>query len=82
MRVMGGAIFVAAGQSGFSNGLILEIPRNAPGIDINQIVLTRATDLAIMFPSDAIPGIIRSYMTGLQVAYKIVIVSSGIVSLG
>ena len=78
---MGGAIFVSAGQSAFTNVLIREIPSNVPGVDVSQVVSTGATDLTIVFPSDVIPGIIRSYMVGLRAAYTIAIVSAGTATL-
>jgi MFS transporter, DHA2 family, glioxin efflux transporter len=81
MRAMGGAIFVSAGQSAFTNVLKREIPSNAPGVDANQVVATGATDLTNVFPSDVISGIIRSYMAGLRAAYTIVIVSAGIATI-
>lgn len=81
MRAMGGAIFVSAGQSAFTNVLISEIPSSAPGVDINQVVATGATDLTNVFPSDAIPGILSSYMFGLRAAYSIAIASAGIATL-
>ena len=81
MRTMGGAIFVSAGQSAFTNVLICEIPSNAPGVDVNQVAATGATDLTKNFPSDIIPGLVRSYMTGLRAAYAIVIFLAGIATI-
>lgn len=81
MRAMGGVIFVSAGQSAFTNVLIRKIPSNAPGVDVNQVVVTGATDLTKNFPSDIIPGLVRSYMTRLRAAYTIVIASAGIATL-
>jgi MFS transporter, DHA2 family, glioxin efflux transporter len=77
-RTMGGAIFVSAGQSAFTNVLINNIPNNAPEVDISRLITTGATDLKTVFPSDAIPGILRSYMDGLRAAYAIVIVTAGL----
>lgn len=77
-RTMGGAIFVSAGQSAFTNVLINNIPNDAPGVDISRLIATGATDLKTIFPSDAIPGILRSYMDGLRAAYSIAIVTAGL----
>jgi MFS transporter, DHA2 family, glioxin efflux transporter len=75
---MGGAMFVSASQSAFTNILISSIPSNSPGVDIPQLIATGATDLEKVFSSVALPGILRSYMDGLRAAYAIAIVSAGL----
>jgi hypothetical protein len=78
---MGGAVFVSAGQSAFTNALINNIPSNAPGVEISQVIATGTTDLARVFPADAIQGILRSYMNGLRIAYAIVIAAAGLATV-
>jgi hypothetical protein len=67
-----------AGQSVLTNVLIYVLSTDATRVYISQIVITGAADLATVFPSNIISGTVRSYMTGLQAVYIIVIVSAGI----
>ena len=77
-QTIGGAFFVAAGQSAFTNILVQRLPSHAPSVDISKVLETGITELRAVFPADVIPGIVDSYMGGLKVAYAVAIAASGI----
>jgi hypothetical protein len=81
LQTIGGAFFVSAGQSAFTNILIQRLPTHAPGVDIAKVLATGITELRNVFPPEQIPGIMDSYMGGLKVAYAVAIASSGIAVL-
>ncbi|KAF2456748.1 MFS multidrug transporter-like protein [Lineolata rhizophorae] len=77
-QTLSGAIFVSVGQSLFANQLVESIPENAPGVNPGLVVATGATELRDVFPSDVLPGVIRSYMDGLKDAYALGIAMAGV----
>lgn len=77
-QILGGAFFVSAAQSAFSNKLISRLATTAPGLDPSRILAVGATDLRKAFPATQIPGILLAYMDGLKVAYALVVALVGI----
>lgn len=77
-QCVGGAFFVAAGQSAFVNELIIALPSHAPGIDSATVIATGATEIRTAFSSDVVPGIVESYMAGIKVALALPIGGSGL----
>jgi hypothetical protein len=73
-RTMGGAVWVSAGQSVFTNILVRKLPEHAPGIDVNRVIAAGAIDIDIAFPAKMIPGIIRSYMEGISAAFLVALI--------
>ncbi|KAJ5609833.1 major facilitator superfamily domain-containing protein [Penicillium herquei] len=74
-QTLGGALFLAVGQSVFQNGLIDGIHKYAPDVDPTVIVGAGATEmrhtLTTLGQLDQLDGVIRAYMAGLQDAYRV-----------
>lgn len=81
MQTIGGAFFVSAGQSVFTNYLIRGLASKAPSVDPVQLIATGATALRETFPVETIPGILLAYVEGLQATFAIAIVASGLATL-
>lgn len=77
-QTLGFTIFVAIGQSLFTNQLVLSVPKYVRGIDTALVVTTGATDIRRVFPAEQVPGIIHAYMDGLKNAYALAIAVAGI----
>lgn len=74
---MGGAFFVSAAQSAFTNQLISSLKTHAPDVDPLHVIAVGATELRSAFAADQIPGIIVSYMDGLRVVFALCIALAG-----
>ena len=72
-QTIGGAILISAGQAGFTNKMLKEIPKKVPGVSPSLVVATGATDLRNVFSATEIPGILSAYMEGLRVPFAIAI---------
>jgi MFS transporter, DHA2 family, glioxin efflux transporter len=72
-QTVGGAIFISAAQSGFTNKLASNLPSKAPTVDIGKLLATGATDLRKVFSADEIPGILSAYMEGLRLPFALAI---------
>ncbi|KAJ5741185.1 major facilitator superfamily domain-containing protein [Penicillium malachiteum] len=74
-QTLGGALFLAVGQSVFQNGLIDGIHKYAPDVNPTVIVGAGATEmrhtLTTLGQLDQLDGVIRAYMAGLQDAYRV-----------
>ncbi|PYI10456.1 MFS gliotoxin efflux transporter glia [Aspergillus sclerotiicarbonarius CBS 121057] len=83
VQTIGGALFVSAGQSALDNILLKRLSHEASssGIDPLKVVMTGATELRASFSSQQIPVILMAYMKGLQTAFLIAIVASGIATV-
>ncbi|KAH8599286.1 putative HC-toxin efflux carrier [Bisporella sp. PMI_857] len=84
-QTIGGAFFVSAGQSSFTNILIKRLPIVAPDVNPGQVLITGVTELRAVFAAAELPGIIEAYLDGLKVAYAVAIAAAGIsvlISLG
>ncbi|TAQ90885.1 hypothetical protein B7494_g813 [Chlorociboria aeruginascens] len=77
-QTIGGAFFVSAGQSAFTNILLQKLPITAPTVDPQAVAATGITDLRAHYQGQDLIGIINAYMSGLKVAYAIAIASTGI----
>jgi hypothetical protein len=72
-QTIGGAIFISAGQSAFTNKMLERVPIDAPGVNPALVIATGATDLKNVFTAEQLPGILAAYMEGLRVAFAIAI---------
>lgn len=79
-QTIGGAFFVSAGQTAFTNRIVSRIPSTAPGLDPGQVVATGATEIRSTFP-DQIAGVVRAYMDGIKLAFAISIALAGVTGL-
>lgn len=73
-----GAVFVSTAQSIFVNGLIEAVRHNSPDVIPQSVVAVGAAELKEVFTPDQLPGILRSYMTGLKDAYLFAITLAGV----
>lgn len=69
--MMGGAIFVSAGESILSNQLLQALAINVPELDPAEVLNVGASGLRTRFSSTLLPGIIESYMVGLKGAFAL-----------
>jgi len=76
-QTLGFTIFVSMGQTLFTNQLVTSAPKYVPGIDVNLMVSTGATDIRKVFPADQVAGIVHAYMDGLKNAYAMSIAVAG-----
>ncbi|KAJ5620185.1 efflux pump antibiotic resistance protein [Penicillium lagena] len=84
VQTIGGSVFVTAGQSALDN-VLLKMLGKSSSIDGAKVVMTGATDLRKTFDSTQIPAILVAYMKGIQAAFLIAVVASGlatVISLG
>lgn len=75
-QTIGGAIFVAAGQTVFQNGLISGVEEANLGISDPRIFINSGASqarniLTKMHREDAIPAVLNAYMKGLRGTYYI-----------
>jgi hypothetical protein len=74
-QTLGGALFIAVGQSVFQNGLIDGISTYAPGVSPAAIVGAGATEMRTVLKQlgqlDQLEGVIKAYMSGLRDTYRV-----------
>jgi hypothetical protein len=74
-QTLGGALFIAVGQSVFQNGLIDGISTYAPGVNPAAIVGAGATEMRHILSQlgqlDQLQGVIEAYMSGLRGTYRV-----------
>ena len=77
-QTIGGAIWVSAGQSAYTNRLLQEVPVLVPDVSPALVVATGATQLRTVFSAEQLPGIVLAYMDGLKLAFILAIASAGV----
>ena len=77
-QTVGGAFFVSAGQTAFTNRLLDRVPITAPGVEPSLVVSTGATQLRSVFSPSELPGILIAYMDGLKLSFALAIALAGI----
>lgn len=74
-QTLGGALFIAVGQSVFQNGLIDGITKYTTGVDPMVIIGAGATEMRKVLGElgklDQIDGVIEAYMSGLRDSYRV-----------
>ena len=80
-QTIGGAIFVSAGQSVFSNQFIKSLRQNVPGVDPAKAVTVGATSLRSVYHGAQLEGVIASYAVGIQGAFALSIGLAGLATL-
>lgn len=73
-----GAVFISVAQVLFTNKLLQKVAANLSGVNPARVVATGATELRTVFGAAILPGILRSYMSGLQDAYALAIALGGV----
>ncbi|KAL2056622.1 hypothetical protein ABVK25_003016 [Lepraria finkii] len=77
-QTIGGAFFVAAGQTAFTNRLLARVPVTAPAVSPSLVVATGATELRGVFSDADLPGILVAYMDGLKISFALAIALAGV----
>ncbi|KAL2039379.1 hypothetical protein N7G274_008047 [Stereocaulon virgatum] len=77
-QTIGGAFFVSAGQTAFTNRLLVRVPITAPGVSPSLVVATGATQLRSVFSEADLPGVLIAYMDGLKISFALAIALGGI----
>lgn len=77
-QTVGGAFFVSAAQTAFTNRLLDRVPVTAPGVTPSLVVSTGATQLRNVFSPSELPGILIAYMDGLKLSFALAIALAGI----
>lgn len=74
-QTLGGALFIAVGQSVFQNGLISGIVKYAPDVTPKAIIGAGATEMRHVLSElgqlSQLDGVIKAYMSGLRDAYRV-----------
>ena len=81
VQTIGGALWVSAAQSAFTNRLVQKLPEYAPGVDPALVVATGATDLRSVFTAEQLPGILEAYMSGIKVAFLLPVALGGVAAI-
>jgi len=82
---LGGALFIAVGQSVFQNGLIKGLAEHAPNLPPHLMVNTGATAirgvLANIGQENQLENVLEAYVMGLKDCYRVVVAVSGMAFL-
>ena len=70
-NTLGGAISVSIAQNIFSNTLIKQIPKNAPGVSPETVVQAGATHLRDVVMAAQLPGVLKAYNVAVTTAYSL-----------
>ena len=70
-QMMGGAVFVSAGECILSNQLLRALAANVPELNPADVLNAGASGLRNHFSSAVLPGILNSYMVGLKAAFAL-----------
>lgn len=77
-QTIGGAFFVSAGQTAFSNRLLARAPVLVPGVSPALVLATGATELRAVFSPEQLPGIVHAYMDGVKLTFALAIAFAGV----
>lgn len=61
MQTLSGAVFLAAAQNVFQNGLVANVIRDIPQITPDQVIAGGAAQLQDRFPPDVMPALLNAY---------------------
>jgi len=78
LQTIGGAFWVSAGQAAFVNELFQKLPTEAPNVSPVLVIATGASELHRVFSAADLPGVLISYMAGLNVTFLICIVLAAV----
>lgn len=75
---VGTSTSLGTGQSVSSNLILTKLPALAPGVDPITVINTGATDIRNVFPADAVPGIVQTYLYALRAVFTVVTAYAGV----
>ena len=79
--MMGGAVFVAAGQCVYNNRLVQGVVHASTALDLATVLETGASELRKAFAGEALDVVLNAYLDGLQVCFIFGAVVSGVAIL-
>ncbi|KKA27575.1 hypothetical protein TD95_001421 [Thielaviopsis punctulata] len=82
LQTLGGAVFVAVGQSVFSQVLTNSLKAKVPGIDVHKILRVGATQVQTLGSETDVKVIMKSYNEALKAVFLVCAVSAGVSALG
>lgn len=74
-------MWLSAAQSAFANVLLGKLRTNAPSISTALVLATGASDIRNVFKGEELTQVLGAYMSGLKIAFALVIASTGIAML-
>lgn len=77
-QTIGGAVFVSAGQSAYTNRLLARVPVLVPGVSPALVLATGVTELRKVFSAEELPGIVLAYMDGLKLTFALAVALAGV----
>jgi len=80
-NTLGGAITISIAQNIFTNTLIEELPKKAPGINVHQAVEAGATYFRYVVPPNLLQGAIEAYNIAVTTAFITPIAVAGLAFL-
>nr|OQO11966.1 hypothetical protein B0A51_17373 [Rachicladosporium sp. CCFEE 5018] len=80
-QTLGGAIWISAGESAFTNSLLAALRVHAPQVNPADVLTAGASGLRAAFTPEQLPGIVDSYMEGLRIAFILGIALTGMGTL-
>ncbi|KAJ9622238.1 hypothetical protein H2204_011586 [Knufia peltigerae] len=72
-QTIGSAIWVSAGEAGFSNKLLEMLPVRAPNVDPARVLGLGASQIAKVYQGEQLAGVLQAYMDGVKVPFTLVI---------
>ncbi|KAI1098442.1 MFS general substrate transporter, partial [Jackrogersella minutella] len=63
---LGGAVFLIAAQTIFSNGLREQIEQNVPGVDAEQVIAAGARSIRQLVSGEQLTGVLQAYSTSIN----------------
>ena len=77
-NTLGGALSISISQNVFSNALLDEIPKRAPGVDAKTIVTAGATFLRQIVPPGLLRPVLEGYTAAINKAFLMPIIVAAI----
>ena len=74
---LGTALFVAASEAAFTNGLILDVKKNLPQLSPAIVVNAGVTQLRTTFTSSQLPVILTAYLEGCKISHIVSVACGG-----
>ncbi|CAI7619560.1 unnamed protein product [Penicillium glandicola] len=77
-QTMGGAYFISAGESAFTNRMISTISKIAPDLNSAKVVSVGATEIHKIYSGPALTAVLEAYMSGFRTAWILCIAAAGL----
>lgn len=77
-QLFGGAVFIALGQTSFSNMLKQDLRKYAPGVDPVLVLESGATNIRNIVASDQVQGVLNAYNAAITKTFYIVVGASAL----